>query len=115
MSFLSQIFKTNTNIKNISAASLKDLMGSGENLQIIDVRTKAEYQQNKIAKSTNIDVFQSDFEQKCESKFDLSKPVLLYCRSGQRSMNAARKLEKIGFEDIYNLRGGMMAWSRVGS
>jgi len=113
MSFLSQLFKTETNIKNISATSLKQLIESGEKLQLIDVRTKAEHQQQNIAKSVNIDVFSKDFEQKCQSKFDLSEPVLLYCRSGQRSMNAARKLEKIGFKDIYNLKGGMMAWSRV--
>lgn len=112
MSFLSQLFNTNTNIKNISATSLKELVESGEKLQIIDVRSKTEHLQNSIAKASNIDVFNSDFEQKCQSKFDLSKPVILYCRSGQRSMNAARKLEKIGFEDIYNLKGGMIAWTR---
>lgn len=113
MSFLSQFFKTSKNIKNISASALKQLIKAEENLQIIDVRTKAEHRQNSISNATNIDVFSSDFEQRCQSEFDTSRPVLLYCRSGHRSMNAAKKLETVGFEDVYNLKGGMIAWSRV--
>ena len=113
MSFLSQLFKTESNIKHITAESLKQLIDSGEKLQLLDVRTPAEYKQQHISKALNIDVFKANFEELCQSKFDKSKPILLYCRSGQRSMNAARKLDKNGFEQIYNLKGGMMAWSRV--
>lgn len=113
MSFLSKLFKDKSNIKTISAASLKQFIDSGVKLQLIDVRTKAEHQKQNIKESLNIDVFNPDFEYLCESKVNPSKPVLLYCRSGQRSMNAARKLEKIGFQDIYNLRGGMISWSRL--
>lgn len=88
-------------------------MNSEEHLQLLDVRTAGEFKQQHIPKAINIDGFKPDFEQKCQAKFDLSEPILLYCRSGQRSMNAARKLEKIGFKEIYNLKGGMIAWSRV--
>lgn len=113
MSFLSKLFKEKSNIKNITAASLKQFIDSGTNLNLVDVRTKAEHQQQNIKGSVNIDVFNSEFENLCQSKIDPEEPILLYCRSGQRSMNAARKLEKIGFKDIYNLKGGMIAWTRV--
>lgn len=38
------------------------------------------------------------------------KPVLVYCRSGSRSGHACQLLTKAGFEDVYNLAGGVMAW-----
>ena len=113
MSFFSKFLKTETNIKSVSALALQQLIENKDCPQLLDVRTSREFKQQHIAKALNIDVFSADFEQKCQSKFNLSEPILLYCRSGQRSMNAARKLEKIGFKDIYNLKGGMIAWSRV--
>ena len=112
MSFLSQIFNTENNIKNITPQSLQQLMDSEEHLQLLDVRTAGEFKQKHIPKAVNIDIFKSDFEDKCQAKFDLSKPILLYCRSGQRSMNAARKLKKFGFTEVYNLKGGMLSYSR---
>jgi len=39
-------------------------------------------------------------------------PVVLYCRSGQRSMTAARRLVEEGWREVYSLRGGMLAWAR---
>jgi len=39
-----------------------------------------------------------------------SRPIIVYCRSGNRSMSAAATLKKAGFERVYNLSGGIMAW-----
>jgi len=113
MSFLSELFKTKTNINQISANSLKQLLESDANVKLLDVRTPKEYKQAHISKSTNIDVFSSNFVSKCESKLNKEDTLVLYCRSGQRSSNAAKKLEKAGFTSLYNLKGGMMAWSRL--
>jgi rhodanese-related sulfurtransferase len=38
------------------------------------------------------------------------QPVLVYCRSGSRSGHACQMLTKAGFDDVYNLAGGVMAW-----
>ncbi len=46
------------------------------------------------------------------NELDAGKPVVVICRSGNRSMMIARFLEQSGFGDIYNLNGGMIAWSR---
>lgn len=43
-----------------------------------------------------------------------SDPVLVVCRSGIRSSKAAKALTKRGFTDVYNMSGGMMAWSQAG-
>jgi len=40
------------------------------------------------------------------------RSVVVYCRSGQRSLTAARRLAEAGFEDVANLTGGMLAWAR---
>ena len=113
MSFFSKLFREQSNVKNITAASLKQFMDSNTTLKLIDVRTKAEHQRQNIKGSINIDIFNSNFDDLCETKVDVNEPVLLYCRSGQRSMTAARRLEKMGYQDIYNLKGGMIAWSRL--
>jgi rhodanese-related sulfurtransferase len=39
-----------------------------------------------------------------------TEPVIVYCRSGKRSMQAAMLLEQFGFENVTNLAGGMLAW-----
>jgi rhodanese-related sulfurtransferase len=39
-----------------------------------------------------------------------NKPILVYCRSGQRSYSACKTLKKAGFESVSNLQGGIMAW-----
>lgn len=113
MSFLSQLFQSKSNINQISANSLKQLFETDADLKIVDVRTPKEYKQGHINKSINIDVFSSNFVSKCESKFKLEDKIVLCCRSGQRSSNAASKLEKAGFTSLYNLKGGMIAWSRL--
>ena len=75
-------------------------------VQLIDVRTITEYNQGHLKGAKKVDFlrpieFQSYFEDK-----DTLQPVYLYCRSGNRSMNAAKYLKKRGFKEIYDLRGG---------
>jgi rhodanese-related sulfurtransferase len=75
-------------------------------VQVIDVRTITEYNQGHLKGAKKVDFlrpteFQSYFENK-----DTLQPVYLYCRSGNRSMNAAKYLKKRGFKEIYDLRGG---------
>jgi len=113
MSFLSQLFQSKPNIHHISADSLQRLLQSKANIKVLDVRTAREFSQGHISKSLNVDVFSSNFVSQCQSKLNPEDKIVLCCRSGQRSFNAARKLEKAGFNSLYNLKGGMMAWSRL--
>lgn len=113
MSFLSQLFQSKSKINQISASSLKQLIDGKADICVLDVRTAREYKSGHIKKSLNIDVFSSDFVNQCGSKLNFDDEIVLCCRSGQRSSNAARKLEKAGFTSLHNLKGGMMAWSRV--
>ena len=80
--------------------------------QLIDVRTKGEVAKGAIEGSTNIDLFDDNFEAKIE-KLDKNKPVYVYCASGGRSGEAMEMMTKKGFKEVYNLEGGYSAWKKA--
>jgi phage shock protein E len=71
---------------------------------LIDVRTPEEYQAGHLDYSKNINIKSGDFKQQI-SKLDKNKPVYLYCRSGNRSGQAADSLGTLGFKTYYNIGG----------
>ncbi|MBO7169202.1 MAG: rhodanese-like domain-containing protein [Rikenellaceae bacterium] len=77
-------------------------------VQIVDVRTPAEYDSAHIPGAINIDVTADDFEQNIQV---LSKKhtVAVYCRSGRRSKTAAEILAKAGYR-VVELNGGILSW-----
>jgi rhodanese-related sulfurtransferase len=79
---------------------------------LIDVRTPAEYAQGHLANAKLIDVRSSDFKSQV-NKLDKSKPVFVYCKAGSRSSSAADILSDLGFKEIYDLSGGIMAWQQA--
>lgn len=81
-------------------------------VQLIDVRTREEYAAGHIKGSKNIDYKANDFLMKFD-KLDREKPVYIYCRSGNRSSNAARELSQLGFQKIINLDGGYISWEEL--
>lgn len=80
---------------------------------VIDVRTPSEFAAGHIANAVNIDVEGGMFEQQIAS-LDKSKTYAVYCHSGRRSANAAGIMSKAGFTTIYNLDGGVTAWTAAG-
>ena len=84
---------------------------SSTDVQLVDVRTPHEFRTGNIERSVNIDFFQPTvFDMKFQN-FDKDKPLYIYCRSGARSQKAAMKLQEMGFKQIFDLRGGYMAWN----
>ncbi len=94
-------------IKNISAQQVKEKL-KDKNTYFIDVRTPQEFRQNHIHGFKNIPLF--DLPEKAK-KLDRNKEVVVICQSGMRSMRACKQLKKLGFSQIYNVRGGMNAWN----
>lgn len=80
-----------------------------DSVQFVDVRTPEEYADGHIPGAENINVFDRDFTDKAQTSLDKTKPVAVYCRSGKRSAEAARKLSEKGF-NVINLKGGIIAW-----
>ncbi len=81
-----------------------------ENAVILDVRTENECNEGSIANSINIDIYEGQgFIAKLEA-LDKSKNYYVYCRSGARSAKACEVMESLGFENTYNLLGGILEW-----
>ncbi|NDI98963.1 rhodanese-like domain-containing protein [Flavobacterium sp. LaA7.5] len=106
--FLSCKGQEKNNVKKITANELDSALK--DKIQLVDVRTPAEFRQGHIKSAKNVDVSNADFEKRIQ-QLDKNKPVYVYCRSGHRSKMAARKMEKAGFTMIYDLKGGINAWS----
>jgi len=99
----------NGEIKSVSVAEFEKLINEKTGL-LLDVRTLGENKAGNIAGSKLIDVRSANFKTDIAA-LDKNVPVLVYCRSGGRSMSAAKILKASGFKKIYNLKGGFKAWS----
>jgi len=84
-----------------------------DGVQLVDVRTPEEYKEGYIENSQNIDYNSPTFDEDIK-KLDKSKPVILYCKSGNRSAKCAKKLIEAGFEQVYELEGGITEWKYNG-
>lgn len=76
---------------------------------ILDVREDNEYREGHIVNSVHIPMSYLNDRLKDLEKYK-GKPIIVGCRSGQRSSHACSVLKKQGFETVYNLSGGIMAW-----
>ncbi|WP_392348835.1 rhodanese-like domain-containing protein [uncultured Polaribacter sp.] len=96
-------------LKAITTKELKVLL-SQENIQLMDVRTPEEIKEGAIQTAFFVNYFDVDFENVATAKLNKSKPVYLYCRSGNRSGKACKILKEKGFEAI-NVLGGYKQWN----
>lgn len=92
----------------ISPTELQERM---DTILLIDIRTPQEYRSGHLKNAVNINYFDSAFLQKMNA-LDKSKDVYIYCKSGNRSGSAVRKLEDSGFPKIYDLKGGILNWNK---
>lgn len=81
----------------------------GENVQVIDVRTKNEFDAGHIDNALNIDFYGENFKTEMLT-LDKNNPVLIYCHSGGRSGKAASMLKELKFKEVYDLKGGYSNW-----
>ncbi|QZK90653.1 rhodanese-like domain-containing protein [Flavobacterium sp. CHNK8] len=81
-----------------------------QNTVILDVRTEDEFNDGFIANAINIDIHRGqDFVNEIEA-LDKNKKYYIYCRSGMRSAKACEIMNQLGFENTYNLLGGILDW-----
>lgn len=78
---------------------------------VVDVREPKEHEGGHIVNSVHIPLSNLDDQIKKLEKYK-KRPVIVYCRTGQRSASACARLQKHGFESVRNLRGGISAWQR---
>lgn len=95
-------------ISSLSVEAFADSMAM-PGVQLVDVRTPKEYGEGNIPGSINIDVMAGHFGEDALRLLDKEHPVAVYCRSGNRSKNAAKILSMMGF-DVIELDKGYKAW-----
>ena len=79
---------------------------------LIDVRTKKEFQAGTVSpKAINVDYHGENFVTDI-LEHDRSEPVFIYCFSGGRSSKAAYKMRQLGFDRIYEMKGGYQLWEK---
>jgi rhodanese-related sulfurtransferase len=83
---------------------------SNQEVQIIDVRTAREYNFGHMEGAINTDVLKYEEFKLKTNDLDKEKPVYIYCRSGNRSVLAAKTLCALGFKEVYDLKGGYLTW-----
>lgn len=95
-------------VKVLKPSEFKDGI-MNEDVQLVDVRTPSEYDEGHIEDATLIDYQSEDFKDRIQ-QLDKSKPVYIYCRSGGRSGMASEIMSELGFIEVYDLEGGILAW-----
>ena len=93
-------------MKSITVSELKAWRDGNEDFQLIDVREPFEYEMSNI-NGENIPLAGIVIE---AAKVSKDKPVIMQCRSGARSAAAVAQLEQLGYTNVYNLKGGILAW-----
>lgn len=95
-------------IQKISADEAREMMTSNE-VAVLDVRTPEEYAERHIVNARLLTLDTIGEATATEAAPNKEAPVFVYCRSGVRSAEAARKLEALGYRKIYDF-GGIMDW-----
>jgi adenylyltransferase/sulfurtransferase len=96
-------------VKSINVKQLDSLLKQKANIQIVDVREAYEYDIANLRGELMPKSEVTNYVQKIAK----DKQVVVHCRSGKRSADVIELLqEKYGFENLYNLEGGILAWAK---
>lgn len=108
-------------VTNVTVEEAKKLIDGGD-VFVLDVRTPSEYNSSHIEGATLIPVTNSSgsslsSDNLLEARVDevpKNKKILVYCRSGHRSILASKILVNAGYSQVYNMEGGINAWKGAG-
>lgn len=106
--------QASTGVRVVSPAEAADIHSSPPpGLVVLDVRTPEEFAAGHLEGAIMIDFYRDDFSERL-AELDPNQPYLLYCRSGNRSEQSRSIMEAMGFTDVADLDGGILAWSQAG-
>ena len=98
-------------VKEIDASTLKEMMDKGEDIQLLDVRSQAEFAQGIIEGGEFVPLHTIPLKMNDLSK---EKTIVFYCRSGARSAQACMYVAQNAGIEALNLRGGIISWYQSG-
>jgi rhodanese-related sulfurtransferase len=102
----------------ISVQDFEKIYKANPKIALLDVRTSQEYKENHVTNAVLLDVNEiMQLGSKVQSKIPFPKDKVIYviCRSGNRSMTATKILRSQGYTQAVSVRGGTMAWDRIGN
>lgn len=100
-------------ITEVNIEKSKQLINEG-NLIVLDVREESEYAAGHIDNSVFLPRGVLEFKLSGTPELaDKSKPVLIYCRSGNRSALAAQTMQQLGYKTVLSMAGGYEAWKKI--
>lgn len=102
-----ELFRREQN--NLSQEQFETFVKAEPDAAIIDVRTQAEFDAWHIPGALHMDYFGPNLIEQMEA-LDKNKPYLIYCRSGRRSVRVCVLMKNSGFQEVYNLDGGIKEW-----
>jgi adenylyltransferase/sulfurtransferase len=96
---------------DITVGDLKQRMDAGDDLFVIDVRERKEYEICRLEGARLMPM--SEFANRVAELNDVKdREIIVHCRSGGRSAQVAQFMRKQGFANVRNLVGGVIAWAR---
>lgn len=100
-------------VPQISVAEVKQSLDNKELITILDVRTPEEYQEGHLVESAllPLDEVKAKVEQALPNK---DQKIIVHCRSGARSSRAVGEMKKLGYTNVFNMSGGILAWESKG-
>ena len=98
----------------LSAQEFENAITTSDTVQVLDVRTHSEYTSSHLKNALLADWRdEKEFDRRI-SFIDKNKPVYVYCLGGGRSAEAAQKMRASGYNNVYELDGGINAWKAAG-
>ena len=99
-------------VPELSATELHNQIKSDNAPQLLDVRTRAEWERGHITGAVHVPI--TEFRRRLPAvQIDATRPIVAICLSAHRSIPAVRLLQQQGFQHVYQLSGGMLAWWRA--
>lgn len=100
-------------LKRVTAKEALAFWDGGRGAQLLDVRTSGEVAQGTLRGAKHADVLSGDFDE-AAGKLPRDRPVVVFCRSGNRSLAALARLKALGFRHVLEVEGGIGACLSAG-
>lgn len=96
---------------DLSQKDWSEQLATDENAVVVDVRTDEEMEEGYIPNAIQMNIQNPGAFMEAAKELDPSKSYYVYCRSGGRSAQACALFNSLGIKNVYNLEGGMEAWT----
>jgi rhodanese-related sulfurtransferase len=111
--FLKLVDGAKQKIRECTTDEVKTRIDGGNSFHFIDIREDREFIEGRAAGSTHLGrgILERDIEHLAPDK---SAEIVLYCGGGYRSALAAESLQKMGYQNVFSMAGGIRAWHEAG-